>query len=162
MFENLYLLAYIVNAVPICFVSGTFLYFWQINKSFFFQCELEVCIGKRRGYVASDGTIDKQAFEADVAENFKQRPELVKNIKNNCINADVNEYGPEDFCELMKISHCIHVQIALVNMMWTWDIKKKKMISGHIKNLKLGRITDMIADKSIHKSLTLKLEWNTI
>ncbi|XP_026314802.1 uncharacterized protein LOC113226402 [Hyposmocoma kahamanoa] len=76
-------------------------------------CELELCIGKKQGYIADDGTINKKALEADVAEKFKQSPDLVENITKHCINADVDEYGSEDFCELMKTSHCIHVQIAM-------------------------------------------------
>lgn len=75
-----------------------------------------MCIGKKQGYIADDGTIDKEGLEADVAQKFKQSPELVENIKKHCIHADVDQYGTEDFCEIMKTSHCIHVQIAMVNM----------------------------------------------
>lgn len=94
--------------------------FSQVSYYFFLQCELELCIGKKQGYITGDGTIDKKALESDVAEKFKQSSGLVENITKNCINADVNEYGSEDFCELMKISHCIHVQIAMVNMIVKW------------------------------------------
>lgn len=66
------------------------------------------------GYLANDGAINKNAFEELIAETFKARPGLVENIKKNCINADVKEYGFEDFCELKKIDHCIYVQYAMV------------------------------------------------
>lgn len=59
---------------------------------------------------------------AEYAEKFEDRPELVENIKNKCINADVKEYGPEGFCKLKKIARCIRVQYTMVNVILNWWI----------------------------------------
>lgn len=70
----------------------------------------------KRGFLADDGTINKKALEAVYSEGFKERAKLVENVVKNCINGDVNLYGPEDNCEVMKIQNCVNVQYALVNI----------------------------------------------
>ncbi|XP_026314696.1 general odorant-binding protein 66-like [Hyposmocoma kahamanoa] len=77
------------------------------------KCELEQCIAKKIGFLADDGTIDKKAFEARLVEKFKEHPKLVANMINNCVNADVKEYGPESTCELLKVDHCLKVQYGM-------------------------------------------------
>lgn len=86
------------------------------NFCFFLQCEFQLCLGKKKGYIADDGTINKKVMETNIAQKFKDNPELFETIKKNCINGDVKEYGHEDICEIKKIVICIHVQFAMVNI----------------------------------------------
>ncbi|XP_026314811.1 uncharacterized protein LOC113226413 [Hyposmocoma kahamanoa] len=77
------------------------------------NCELEQCIGYKMGYVTEDGTFIKSAIEPFIADAFGKRPGLVENIKKNCINADVKDYGFDHFCELKKFDQCLLIQYAM-------------------------------------------------
>ncbi|XP_063530941.1 uncharacterized protein LOC134741970 [Cydia strobilella] len=72
------------------------------------SCEHDICIAKKRGFSSDDGTVDMDAWEKIVTEDFKNSPTLVEAIKENCIKGDVSKYGPPDACQLTKLKMCVH------------------------------------------------------
>lgn len=74
-----------------------------------------MCVGKKRGFISDDGTIDDKAYETLLTAAFESVPELLQNIIKNCF-AGINDFGPEDVCEMKKRSHCLRVQHMMVNM----------------------------------------------
>lgn len=89
------------------------------------QCELDICIGKKRGYSSDDGTVDKDAFEKTISEDFPGMPTLIKAVKDNCLTGDLDVFGPPDACELVKLKHCVHMQAVNVSMILNNKIFEK-------------------------------------
>lgn len=79
------------------------------------------CVAMKFGYLADDGTINKTAMEAVYSERFKERAKLVENMVKNCIYGDLNVYGPEDDCDMLKIQNCLNVQYAMVNIILKYN-----------------------------------------
>lgn len=86
----------------------------MFNSINYFQCDTDICMAKKRGFLADDGSIDKAALESNVVKQFIDDPELTEAIKTKCVNGDVADYGPSDMCELTKTRHCIGLQSIMV------------------------------------------------
>ncbi|XP_047991639.1 uncharacterized protein LOC125230505 isoform X1 [Leguminivora glycinivorella] len=85
------------------------------------SCEPDICIGKKRGYASDDGTVDMDAFEKAVTEDFSSSPTLMEAIKEKCVKGDVSKYGPPDACQLAKLKLCLHNTMILDCKEWSDD-----------------------------------------
>nr|AXF48744.1 odorant-binding protein OBP47 [Lobesia botrana] len=85
------------------------------------SCDLDICIAKKRGYGSDDGTVDMDAFEKTITEDFEDAPTLVEAIKENCIKGDLSKYGPPDACKLAQLKMCIHKTMIMDCKEWDDD-----------------------------------------
>ncbi|XP_075974827.1 uncharacterized protein LOC142975711 [Anticarsia gemmatalis] len=84
------------------------------------SCAREECIGKIKGYYKDDGTVDKKVLAADLEKELGEKaPEIMKAIKENCIEGDTAKFGPPDMCELMTVKHCLHMQLLMNCPEWS-------------------------------------------
>ncbi|XP_049868485.1 uncharacterized protein LOC126368504 [Pectinophora gossypiella] len=78
------------------------------------SCEAAVCLAKKQGYAANeDGKFDKEKLANTLQVSHSEDPVLLKNVMDKCVNGDLTAYGPPDFCDLIKLKHCISMQILL-------------------------------------------------
>ncbi|KAJ8721318.1 hypothetical protein PYW07_002093 [Mythimna separata] len=81
-------------------------------------CENEVCIAKKKGFATDDDKLDYTKLEEVMTKEIDDKDLLADMIKN-CVNGDLEKYGPPDFCEFMKMRHCISMQ--MLNHCPDWD-----------------------------------------
>ncbi|GBP46159.1 hypothetical protein EVAR_24566_1 [Eumeta japonica] len=72
---------------------------------------MEICVADKKGYLNDDGTINKDALKGSIEKDFADNPTLVGKITKKCIDGDLDNYAPQDFCDLHKLKHCILLQV---------------------------------------------------
>ncbi|XP_061729807.1 uncharacterized protein LOC133534621 [Cydia pomonella] len=82
------------------------------------SCDHDICIAKKRGFASDDGTVDMDAWEKLITEDFKSSPTLIEAIKEDCIKGDISKYGPPDACQLSKLKMCLHRAMVLDCKEW--------------------------------------------
>nr|CAJ2313445.1 Uncharacterized protein/Odorant-binding related protein [Metisa plana] len=73
-------------------------------------CDMEICVAKKKGYLNEDGSINKEALRSIIEKDLAGNPTLVSGITKKCIEGDLDDYAPADFCDLHKLRHCILLQ----------------------------------------------------
>nr|XP_053612390.1 uncharacterized protein LOC128676351 [Plodia interpunctella] len=76
------------------------------------SCERHTCIAMKRGIATSDGKIDKVGLQKKLDEDFSDNPELLKLMKEKCVDGDISNYGETDMCEPLKLMICMDFQFA--------------------------------------------------
>ncbi|XP_059055568.1 uncharacterized protein LOC131849506 [Achroia grisella] len=82
------------------------------------SCAREICIGNKRGIVSLDGNVDLASVKSNVERDFKESPELVTKIVQNCINNGFSKFGSDDMCDIMKLKQCLELQILSMCTEW--------------------------------------------
>lgn len=81
-------------------------------------------MGKKKGIATDDGKLDMAKFEEMINKDIEDK-DLVADIKANCINGDLEKYGPPDFCDFVKMRHCMSMQALNVSKHFlTWKLTK--------------------------------------
>ncbi|KAJ8730604.1 hypothetical protein PYW08_002017 [Mythimna loreyi] len=73
-------------------------------------CEHEVCIAQKKGFATKDNQLDYEKLEEVMTKEIDDK-ELLADLKTNCIDGDLEKFGPPDFCEFMKMRHCVSMQM---------------------------------------------------
>nr|WKR38897.1 odorant binding protein 16 [Spodoptera frugiperda] len=90
------------------------------------KCELDLCIAKKRGFATDDGKLDLKKFEEVISKDVTDK-DVLDEIKTKCINGDLNNYGPPDFCDFIKIKHCVTLHLMNQCSEWSDDDKCQKV-----------------------------------
>ncbi|CAH1646492.1 unnamed protein product [Spodoptera littoralis] len=85
------------------------------------KCEIDLCIAKKKGFATDDGKLDIKKFEEVITKDVGSDKDLLDEIKTNCINGDLNNYGPPDFCDFIKIKHCVTLHMMNHCSEWSDD-----------------------------------------
>ncbi|XP_013185241.2 uncharacterized protein LOC106130856 [Amyelois transitella] len=75
-------------------------------------CEREICMASKQGVASNEGKIDKAAVQKKFETDFENDPELLKLLKDNCIDGDFSKYGKEDDCDVLKLKMCMEIQMT--------------------------------------------------
>uniref|UniRef100_A0A2A4JAA3 Uncharacterized protein n=1 Tax=Heliothis virescens TaxID=7102 RepID=A0A2A4JAA3_HELVI len=96
-------------------------------------CERDLCIAKKKGFATDDGKLDKTKLVDVVTKDLGSDASLLEDVKANCINGDIENYAPPEFCDFMKMRHCISVQ--MLNHCPEWeDSSDCKEIKGVVQD----------------------------
>lgn len=65
-----------------------------------------------------DGNVDKEAVEKLLLQIIKKAPPLVAALKKNCIDGDLERFGPPGVCKVIKLKKCIQSQAINVSFIY--------------------------------------------
>ncbi|KAJ8721320.1 hypothetical protein PYW07_002095 [Mythimna separata] len=101
-------------------------------------CEREICIAQKKGFATDDNKIDKAKLEKIMTKDLGTNAELLEDVMTNCLNGNFEKYAPPDFCNFMKMRHCVSMQILNYCQEWNKNVEcqeTKKLVRECVKIL---------------------------
>ncbi|PZC80931.1 uncharacterized protein LOC110373347 [Helicoverpa armigera] len=83
------------------------------------SCERDACLAKKRGFATDDGKLDKTKLMDVMTKDFVDDASLIEDVKKNCINGNYENYAPPEFCDFLKMRHCLSMQ--MLNHCSDWE-----------------------------------------
>ncbi|KAL0831520.1 hypothetical protein ABMA28_002314 [Loxostege sticticalis] len=68
--------------------------------------DIAMCLATKKGIVTTDGKLDMAKVNKYIEEEFKAVPDLIKVVKEACVEGDVSKYGRPDFDEIANFFSC--------------------------------------------------------
>ncbi|XP_069356189.1 uncharacterized protein [Maniola hyperantus] len=82
------------------------------------NCDFETCYGLKAGFLLSNGSIDKTAYEAMIEKDYEYNADLKDLLKEKCLVDDLSFYGLPQMCEVKKFGSCLSVYYLLKCPQW--------------------------------------------
>ncbi|XP_026314804.1 uncharacterized protein LOC113226404 [Hyposmocoma kahamanoa] len=69
------------------------------------SCGFQNCYGQRKGYVNTDGSLNKQGLLQEYSEQFYKQPEIFERVKQRCIFSNLSRFTAS--CEADRLQKCL-------------------------------------------------------
>ncbi|RVE48684.1 hypothetical protein evm_006650 [Chilo suppressalis] len=85
------------------------------------SCDRDICMSTKDGTGKDNGEVIYSKAQEVLEKTFADSPELLKTIKEQCVEGDIERYGLPDTCELKKFRHCIEIQTLKACNVWSGE-----------------------------------------